>query len=339
MVLLTGGTGFIGSYLLYYLVKGGEKVRALRRPDSKMQTHDFIVKNLANIENEPSVLEALKGVEWVEGDILDIESLEDAMEGVDTVYHAAAMVSFSAKDSKKIFHTNVDGTANVVNACIEKGVKKLGYISSIGALARVSGKTVDEETKSANLYFASKYSESKYRAEAEVWRGWAEGLEVAIVNPGIVLGWGDFNKGSAEIFKTVHNGLKIYPSGSNGFVDVRDVAKILIQLTNTPAAVGNRYLLISENVSYKALFDLIAAAFKITPPTFKTGKTLSYIGWLADSFLSFITRKDPLITKEIANTATRDYYYSNEKIKKLLDYQFIPLRKTVEDVCGVFGEG
>jgi len=336
MILLTGGTGFIGSYLLYYLVKDGQQVRALRRPGSSMKTNEFIVSNLACIENEPSVLAALKAVEWVEGDILDIDSLEEAMEGIDTVYHLAAMVSFSAKDGKKIFHANVDGTANVVNACIEKGIKKLGYLSSIAALARISGKTVDEESKSPKLYFASKYSESKYMAEAEVWRGAAEGLEVVIVNPGIVEGWGDFNRGSAEIFKTIYNGLQFYPSGSNGFVDARDVGKILIQLMKTPAAIGNRYALVSENLSYKTLVNLMAESFKIKPPKYKTGKTLSYIGWLADSFFSFLTRKDPLITKEIANTATRDYSYSNAKIKKLLNYEFIPIKKTIEDVCRVY---
>jgi dihydroflavonol-4-reductase len=334
MILVTGGTGFIGSYFREH-----DTIRALKRTESGTQDTRFIFRHLADQDSQPNNEtweQAYNRIEWVEGDILETESLLEAMNGIDTVYHAAGMVSFSRKKQNKVIRTNVEGTANVVNACIETGVRKLAYLSSVAALARKAGETVNENAKPEELKFTNAYSESKYRAEMEAWRGMGEGLEVVIVNPGIVLGWGDFTDGSPEMFNTVYKGLKFYPTGSNAFVDARDVAQILILLVNNEKANNNRFILAGENMQYKALFDLMAAHFKVPAPGIKVSSSLVKGVWLLAEIQALLTGSDPFITRDMAVTSGQDYGYDSSKVLKLLGYDFMDIEKTVSDTCGVY---
>jgi dihydroflavonol-4-reductase len=337
MITVTGGTGFIGSYILYYLLQEHKTVRAIRRKNAHFQYIKFVFKALQEIDayNEPWE-NTFNRIEWVEADILDTQSLEEAFEGSEIVFHAAASVSFNRKQREHTLKNNIEGTANVVNICLEKGVKKLAYVSSVAAVARKSNETVDENAKIEEMKFGSPYSESKYKAEMEVWRGIAEGLDAVIINPGIVLGWGNFLLGSPALFNQVANGLSFYPTGVNGYVDVRDVAKALILLSKKSETYNNRYIAVAENTSYLELFTQIAKCLGVKPPKYKAGMNMSKLAWLAFEIQSLFTGKEVYVTRDVAFTANQVYRYSSQKLINTLDYKFIPFSKTIEDTCKAY---
>ncbi|RYD74020.1 MAG: NAD-dependent epimerase/dehydratase family protein [Sphingobacteriales bacterium] len=337
MITVTGGTGFIGSYILYYLLQENRTVRAIHRKNANFNHIKFVFKALQEIDAYSEPWEnTFNRIEWVEADILDTNALEEAFEGSEIVYHAAAIVSFNRKKRDETLRNNIEGTANMVNICLEKGIKKLAYVSSVAAVARKSGEKVDENAKIEDMKFSSAYSESKFKAEMEVWRGIAEGLDAVMINPGIVLGWGNFFNGSPALFNKAAKGLSFYPTGINGYVDVRDVAKALIQLANKPETYKNRYIAVAENVSYKDLFTQISNCLGVNPPKYEAGKNMSKMAWLASEFLSLFTRKEVYITRDVAHIACQKYEYSSAKLVSTLDYKFIPFEKTIADTCKAY---
>ena len=252
MVLVTGGTGFLGSYIIKQLVEKGYAVRAIRRSN---KIPSWIPK------------EIFEKVEWIEGDVLDVVALEDAMEGVDTVIHSAAIVSFVKKDRKSMYQTNVDGTANVVNIALEKNIKRFVHISSVAALGRTAGGGhVNEEKKWEESKVNTHYAKSKYKAEVEVWRGISEGLNAVILNPSTILGYGDWHSSSCAIFKNIHEGFKWYTPGINGFVNVEDVATAAILLMES-SITEQRFVVNGDNWSFKKLQDTIADGFDKKHPS------------------------------------------------------------------------
>lgn len=331
MILVTGGTGLVGGHLLYRLTLKEEKVRALRRSTSSISQSEKI---FSFYTTHPEKL--FSKIEWMEGDILDINSLLQAMDGIEKVYHTAAIVSFDPQDETNIMETNVAGTANVVNACLEKKVKKLCYVSSVAALGRAGteGVTTEKvEWKSGQK--TSPYAFSKYEAEREVWRGIAEGLKAVIVNPAIILGTGNFNTGSSRMFQTVYNGLKFYTRGINGYVDVNDVAKAMILLMEGNFS-GERFILSSENLSYKKLFEIMARSLGVEPPGHKAGLVLSELSWRLLKVHSLLTGKKPLITRQTAKTANQFYRYSNEKFVKATGMHFMPMAESIKRTSRTF---
>lgn len=335
MILITGATGLVGSHLAYDLVSSGYAVRALKR-----HTSDFtMIKKVFELYSDHS--EELFGkIEWIDGDILDIFSLEDAMQGVDEVYHCAALVSFLPKDRKKLIQVNTEGTANVVNASIAMKIRKLCHVSSIAALGRPEHPTdlIDEKLVWKTSRHNSMYAVSKYGAEREAWRGTAEGLDVVIVNPGIILGIAGPGMGSSRLFNTVYNGLKVYPPGKNGFVDVRDVSRAMILLMNSEIR-NERFILTAESLEYWKLFTLMAEAFGRPAPALKVSPALAGIAWRLEKVRSLMTGVKPLITRETARTSVQQYTYSSEKIKKATGFEFTPIEETIRHFCRVMVEG
>ncbi|MGZ5304922.1 MAG: NAD-dependent epimerase/dehydratase family protein [Bacteroidia bacterium] len=337
MITVTGGTGFIGSYILYYLLQDHKTVRAIHRKNAHFEYIKFVFRVLQEIDAYKEPWEnTFKRIEWVEADILDTQSLEEAFEGSEIVYHAAASVSFNRKKREHTLQNNIEGTANVVNICLEKGVKKLAYVSSVAAIARKNNETVDENAKIEDMKFGSPYSESKYKAEMEVWRGIAEGLDAVIINPGIVLGWGNFEMGSPALFHKVAQGLSFYPTGVNGYVDVRDVARALILLSNSPETYNNRYIAVSENTSYQNLFTQIANCLGVKPPKYEAGINMSMMAWIAYELQALFTGKEVYVTRDVAHTANQNYKYSSRKLINTLNYTFIPFEKTITDTCKAY---
>jgi len=331
MILVTGGSGLVGSHLLFNLVNSGKRVRALKRENSSVR---LTKKIFGYYSVNPEML--LNSIEWVNGDITDIHSLYDAMDSIDQVYHVAAMVSFHSCDRREMMKINIDGTANVVNACLYKNIRKICHVSSIATLGRADNDDVtDEETHWKNSAKNSAYSISKYGAEREVWRGTVEGLPAVIVNPSVIIGPGDWNKGSSQLFKQVWDGLKFYTDGVNGYIDVRDVAKAMIILMESDK-LNSRYIVSSENIDYLKLFKMIAEGFNKKVPTLKATPFLSQLAWRAEKFRSSITGIKPLITKETARTAFQKYFYSNEKIKKEFGFEFIPIAASIKETCNYF---
>ena len=332
MILITGGTGLVGSHLLYELTTSGKRVRALKRKGSRID----IVEKIFEWYNPENYQDQFKLIEWMDGDLSDIFSLREALQGVKHVYHCAAVVSFVPSERPKMLKINIDGTANLVNACLMENVEKLCHCSSISAVGRPDkGTWVDEsliwKTSRKNSY----YSISKFGAEREVWRGSEEGLKVVIVNPSVIIGPGDPYRSSARLFTTVKDGLRFYSSGSTGFVDARDVAKAMKQLTESDI-YDERYILNSENISYKEVFEIFAHHAKVKPPFFRAGRTLSEIAWRLEKLRSLVTGSNPLITKETARSANSRYQFSNEKIISKLGMKFYTLKDAAENTAGFF---
>lgn len=331
MVLVTGGTGFVGAHLLLELLKNNQKVKAIKRNNSNLNH----VKRIFSYYKE-DVETLLSQIEWVDGDVLDVLSLQEAMENVEKVYHCAAVVSFSPKDRDNLFKTNIKGTANIVNTALQTRIKKLCFVSSIAAIGRSeSNELTSESTEWKSSKRNSTYAISKYEAEKEVWRGIEEGLNAVIVNPSVILGPGDWNNGSAKIFDTLKNGTKFYTEGINGFVDVRDVASVMYQLMESEI-VNERFIVSSENLSYRELFTLILNEYGIKPPTIKALGILLEAAWRFEKFRGGLLKTRPLITKETVNTAQNQYFYSTEKLQKAIDFKFTPVKEIIQLTAALY---
>jgi len=328
MVLITGATGFLGAHLACLLLKEREKVRAIRRDSSSMDQFDFIYKY--HFGESPK--EEIKNFEWVVGDILNIPSMESALEGIEKVYHCAAMVSFLQKEEKQMVKINMEGTANVVNLCLTHNIKKLCYVSSTAALGRAeAGNVITEETDWVDSKYNSNYAISKYLAEMEVWRAAEEGLNVVIVNPSVILGVTGTAVGSASIVQKAKNGFPFYTKGQNGFVDVEDVSKIMYQLMESDVN-GEQFLCVSENWTFEKLFKTTAKQKGIKAPKFCIKPWMAELGWRVVGVISFLLGAKPLITRETARSSQKKYAYSNEKVKKTLHFEFESLENTLKKV-------
>jgi len=319
MILVTGGTGFLGSYIIKHLVEKGYAVRAIRRSNKLPFWIDKPV---------------FDKVQWVEGDVLDIVSLEEAMQGVDAVIHSAAVVSFLKKERKQMYQVNVDGTANIVNMMLEKNIRRLVYISSVAALGRTAdGGHVNEEKKWEESKVNTHYAKSKYKAELQVWRGIGEELEAVILNPGTILGYGDWNSSSCAIFKNVYEEFKWYTPGINGFVDVEDVAKAAVQLMESNIS-EQRFVVNGDTWPFKKLQETIADAFNKKRPNRQTTPFLLNIAWRLEKIKSIFTGKRPLLTKESARVAQSRTWFENDKLLKTLSgFSFTPLEETIKKAC------
>ena len=321
MILVTGANGLVGSYLCRYLLANGKKIRALKRANSNLNL-------LTDISTQ---------IEWVDGDVTDIVSLETAMEGIEQVYHCAAIISYTKKNADALMRVNVEGTANVVNLALDFGVKKLVHVSSIAALGRTgkNNEQVTEATPWDRKNLTSDYSISKFLAEREVWRAIAEGLNAVIINPSIILGAGNWDSGSCKLFTTVHSGFKYYTEGITGYVDVRDVVKIAYTLMESDIQ-GERFILNSENVMYRDFLGTIATSLKVKGPNIKAGSLLSGLAWRMEWVKSLFSGQEPTVTKQTAAIANKCVYFQNTKIVNTLNYQFIPVSKSIADAANSF---
>ncbi len=320
-ILVTGGTGFVGSYILRYLVKKDYKnLYCLKRSTGKLDLLSPVVDKIT----------------FLEGDVLDITSLENAIRQVDIVIHCAAMVSFKSKDKERMMKVNVEGTANIVNICNDNNIEKLIHISSIAAIGRSqSGKMMSEKTDWTDSKNNSDYSISKYLSEMEVWRGFAEGLPVAILNPSLIMGAGFWDIGTGELFKKVYSGLPVYPIGTNGFVDVRDVAQMAILLMEKNI-VGERFICSANNLKLKDVFSTMANILGKKPPRIKMSPTLVSIASFFLNILNFIPGYSSNLTSQSLKNASFDSLYDNSKSVKQLDYTYIPISKTLEETGKLF---
>lgn len=319
MILVTGGTGFLGSYIIKHLIEKGHQVRAIRRNNKLPFWVDAAV---------------FDKVEWVEGDVLDIVSLEEAMEGVEAVIHSAAVVSFLKKERKQMYQVNIDGTANVVNVMLEKNINRLVYISSVAALGRTAGGGhVNEERKWEDSKINTHYAITKHKAEMHVWRGMAEGLNAVILNPSTILGYGDWNSGSSAIFKNIYKGISWFTPGVNGFVDVEDVAIVTERILNTDIS-EQRFIVNGHTWAFKKLQETIAENFGKKKPTRAATPLLLGIAWRVEKIKSFFTGQKPLLTKESAKVACSKTWFENDKLLAALPgFSFRPMEETIKKAC------
>lgn len=318
-ILITGATGFVGAYLTRFLVKKGYKnVVCMKRANSPMDLVSDIIDH----------------VQWVEGDIRDVAFLEDILRGsnIKQIFHCAALVSFDPRDREDMYAINATGTANIVDAALECGVEKLVYISSIAAIGRVEHeKTVSETNKWQRSDLNTHYAISKYQAEQEVWRGVAEGLSAAIVNPSVILGSQFWAHGTGKLFEQVWTGLRFYTEGATGYVDVRDVVRFMEKLMVSDIE-NQRFILNGANWTYKKMFEHIAIILDKKPANIAVTPFIAQVAWRVEWLKSLITKKRPLITKETARTSATTFIFKNDKsLAAFPDFTYTPIALTIEE--------
>ncbi|KAA2219590.1 NAD-dependent epimerase/dehydratase family protein [Maribacter flavus] len=324
MVLVTGGTGLVGCHLLLRLVLSKVKVRAIYRSEEKLED---VKKVFAYYQNNPETI--FNQIEWVQGNILDVPSLEAAFLGIEQVYHAAALISFDPRDFKKLRKVNVEGTANMVNLCIHHKIKKLCHVSTIGTIGRSTAGKEATESNDWNELHTNVYALTKYSAEMEVWRGSQENLNVVIVNPGVIVGPGFWNSGSGKLFTTVNKAYSYYPPGGTGFVSVTDVVSVMTLLMASTIK-NERFILVAENTTYKEIMTSIATALGKKPPRKELKKWQLEVGRYFDFLKTLFTGKPRTITKNEIYSLLHPESYSSEKVRTLLHFEFEPLKESIE---------
>src|SRR6056297_297820 len=320
MVLVTGGTGFIGAHLLYHLAKNNIKVKAIRRSHSNL---GYVRKVFRSYGDEAEANELFNQIEWIEADITDYRQLEETGLIPEIIYHCAGFVSFDPSEKQKIFKVNIDGTANILNYALEKGVKKVGYMSSVAALDSVrKGDLITENHFGDVPQRFSEYAESKFKAELEVWRGIEEGLNAVIINPSVVIGPVMPEGSIGSVIKMLEKGLKYYPTGKTGFTDVRDVVSVLLQLMKKEH-FNERFIINEGNYAYKELVQKLAEILKVKAPYKPLPGFLTSFAWKWERVLQRLFGKKPSVTKTIHQSLTNQVLFSGDKVRQVLDYDFI----------------
>ena len=333
MILVTGGTGLVGSHLLLDLVKAGKPVRATYRTQESLKA----VKNVISYTNSSEETEALYNlIEWVKADITDIPSLEEAFWGIDLVYHCAAMVNFDTSKDQQLRKVNIEGTANVVNCCIKNEVKKLCFVSSIATFDQKPGEKEITEVSFWNKELNhSMYAITKYGAEMEVWRASQEGVPVVIVNPGVIIGPGFWNSGSGKIFKKVNSGLDYYVPKITGFVGVWDVVKVMQELMNSPVK-NEEFIVVSENLSFREIFALTAKSLDKPAPSKKLKRWMVFAGWLWQEISGIFSSKEKHLEMRSQKSLFEHTFYSSAKLRQTMNVDFEPIIEVVKRTANCF---
>jgi nucleoside-diphosphate-sugar epimerase len=315
-ILVTGGTGFVGSYIVRELLK------------RKYTNVSVLIRDTSDLSLLDNVREKLT---FVKGDILNVPILSEILPTFNHIIHAAALVTFNPRENNHMTKVAVEGTANLVNLSIEYGLNSFVHISSIAAIGRLKdNQDIDETYTWKKSKFNTYYAVTKFLAEQEVWRGFAEGLNTTILNPSLVLGAGFWNSSSVKLFNSVKKGIPYYPAGGNGFVDVRDVA---IGAVNglEKQIFGERFILSSENISYQNVFQAIAENLNVKSPNSQLSPFLGNLAWRVEKLRSFITQKEPLLTKESYLSTSINVYYDNKKSIEMLDMRYRKINETIKE--------
>ena len=333
MVLVTGATGLVGSHLVYKLVSNGIPVKGMYRRAKKLE----LVKNVFSYYSDDA--QALYNqVEWVESDINDIPSLQKAFENVTHVYHCAAFVSFEPDKYHQLRKINIEGTANIVNLSISNGINKLCYVSSIAAIGHNPNPDVPitEKTEWQPEADNSVYAITKFGAELEVWRGSQEGLDVVIVNPGIIVGPGYWHGGgSSSLFKSIYKGMSHYTTGITGYVDVYDCVEAMIKLIEGDVK-NERFILVAENLSFQQFQEKVAVALGVEPPKKEASPSLLAFAWRVDWLRNKLLGKRRKLSKQMARSAQSKSLYNHSKIKDTIEFSFNDLDTSIKKTAELF---
>lgn len=336
MILVTGATGLVGSHLLLHLLQNGEDVRALYKTEENIQK----TKALFNWKNQSALFQKIN---WLQGCITDIPSLEIAFENIDYVYHCAAVISFNPDDEEQLRKVNIEGTANIVNFCLAKNVKKLCYVSSIAALGDLNEPDQSQKDRSAKSQIIteetewnpekphSDYGITKYGAEMEVWRGQEEGLKTVIINPGIILGPGFWKNGSSEIFIRIKKGLKYYTKGATGFTTVKDVVKIMHALMKSDIE-KERFIVVSEIIPFEKLSRIIAKSLGKKEPYIYLDPWMTSVAWRLDYIISVLFFKKRELSRATAKAMHTQSNFDNSKIKNALNFKFESIETYISEI-------
>lgn len=326
MILVTGGTGLVGAHLLLHLVENEEAIRAIYRKTNAIEK----TKSLFKLYQKEHLFSRIN---WVHADVIDVSSLAIAFKNIDYVYHCAGLISYNPNKEDLLRKVNIEGTANIVNFCVEYQIKKMCHVSSIAALGNLMSneKQITEATEWNPEVEHSDYAISKYGAEMEIWRGQQEGLNVVMVNPGVIFGAGFWDQGSGLFFTKIKRGFPFYTNGLTAYVGVTDVVKIMIQLMKSNI-VGERFTVVAENLTFKNVIFSIAENLNASKPKIEAKRWMTAIGWRLDWFVSAIFRTKRKLSKYSANSLHSSDFISNEKIKNTLNFEFQSIDSVIKEV-------
>ncbi len=331
MILVTGGTGLVGAHLLYRLINEKQAVRAIYRNEKRFDN----VKRIFSYYSKKAEM-LFDAIEWVKADLSDIPALTDAFVGISHVYHCAAFVSFEPDKFELLQKTNIEGTANIVNLSISNAIEKLCHVSSIAAIGQAkSNESTTEDTEWNPEMDHNVYTITKYGAELEVWRGTQEGLDVVIVNPGVIIGPGIWHHGSGSLIKTVHKGLKYFTSGSTGLVSVGDVVTSMVQLMESSIR-NERFIVVADNWSYNRFLTSCAEELNVKPPKKEAKNWLLQIGWRLDWLKHKLTGKRRTLTRQLVTSLSSDSNFDHSKLKTQLNFEFDPISDSITKVCKAY---
>ena len=331
MILVTGGTGLVGSHLIYQLTLENNVIRATHRADSDIERVKLLFKFYSKDFNQ-----LFKKIEWIEADLNNLSQLQDAFKDVSFVYHCAAYISFDPSKYETLRRVNIRGTANIVNLCVKNKIKKLCHVSSVATLG-YNIKEIDENNYWDGNKHKSAYAISKYGAEMEVWRGVQEGVKSVIINPGVIIGPGFSKSAFGTIIKMVTNKKRFHTCGKTGYVDVRDIANIMIRLMNSKIE-NKRYILVNKNLSYKKVIDMVSSNLGMKNKSTFVSKSKLKIALVFDLVSSKFFNKERKLSKALCKTLTRNFNYSSKKIKKSLSFEFTSILETFEKSCQFYSQ-
>ena len=327
MILVTGGTGIVGAHLLLKCVKQNSKVVATYRRKEGLKKIKTLFENLS-----PENHKHFKTIEWIKAPLNDLTLLNNAFKNIDYVYHCAAKVTLADSNAEKLMKSNVEGTANIVNASIKHKIKKLVYVSSIAAIgADKYITTVDEDSSWNSDQNHTAYAYSKYGAELEVWRGSQEGLNVVIVNPGIILAGELWERSTASLFRDVAKGIKFYPTGSAAVVAVEDVVNVLMKLMKSDV-LNERFILVAENISQKELFSKIATSIGIKPPNIPLKKWFLYCAFVFEKIFKIIGIRKNFLSIALIEILTSNQKYEGSKICGAINFHYDNIDETIKRI-------
>ncbi|MBK9255622.1 MAG: NAD-dependent epimerase/dehydratase family protein [Saprospiraceae bacterium] len=320
-ILITGSNGFVGSYIVRALLNEGYKnIFCLKREHSNTDL-------LNDLKHD---------INWVLGDILDIPFLEDVMQDTDTVIHAAAIVSHDPRIKHIMLQTAVEGTANMVNVALFRKVRKFIFISSVAALGRRKpNEIIDEEAVFSHSELDSYYGLTKFLAEQEVWRGDAEGLPVTVLSPSFILGAGKWDHSSTRLFKKAYEGLKYFPTGSAGFVDIRDVAIAVTNVVNQDF-LGKQFIISSQNLSFAEVLNNICHHLDVQKPVKALTPFIARFLIILESLKSSVSGNSPFLTKDSYLTSSASVCYNNDSSVQNLKMSYRSVSETLNDCCRIF---
>ena len=328
-ILVTGGTGLVGAHLLYFLVKNGTSPIAIRRENSDVLN----VKKVFNYYNKNDE-HLFEKITWIECDILDIIKLENIIKDIKQVYHCAALISFNSNHKNKMIEVNTTGTANIVDLSLKYNIERMCFVSSIATLGSNNNLPVDENCF-WNWENQSGYAVSKYLAEMEVWRGFAEGLSGFIVNPSLIIGPGSWDSGIGTIIKKVQWGIPFYPAGSCGLIDVNDLVKIMIKLMQSPIT-HERFIINSEHMSYKKLMGIVAQSFKKKPPYIKLNSHFMKFFILIDMIINKIRGRKIELSIDAVKHTTSEIQLNSEKINTTILFNYENIENSLKNCVEIF---
>lgn len=310
------------------LLENNQAVVACRQKNSDVKK----VEELFSYYSKDSKI-LFEKIKWVDMDVRDIFSIEEALEGITHVYHCAGFVSFNSKDRKKLVEINEKGTKNIVDACLHKKIQALCHVSSLATINNSDYTlALNEDVFWKTSGKESDYALSKYNAEREVWRGIEEGLNAVIVNPGVILSPGFWGQSSSRLFETSFKGNRFYTQGTTAYVAASDVARIMLALVSKKC-FGQRYIIIEDNYTFQNILNHIQGNFNKPLPHIHASKMLLNVGRIAEGILTFFTGKEPRLTRALVHSALNKQPYSNQKVKKELGFEFQPVYQIIEQIC------